>query len=798
MVNPVEAHESDPEDRRARNEFEMLVAAERAGRAVGESVARWWYELGTAADSVLTRTSLDELFQHALVTMREALGTDAVAVLLANDEEDELVARVSVGLHEPVTLELQIRAGEGMAGRVLATREPLVVADLSTVQLVSPALRESGMQSVVAVPIILDGRVLGVLHAGSHELGHFTAMDARMLEQVADRMAGALGRVRLFETERIARLRAEQVADRLARLQNITSLLAGASSRAEVATVLAATMSSKGPNGEMARADVWLVHDEPTRLVRSTEEPLSRAEFDEIAMDDDLPVAVVARENEAAYVSSAEDGATRFPAWSARRVARTALAVLPLSIKEECVGILALTYPAEHDFDLDERDFLTTVVDQASQAIDKARIYEELEKLATISAFLARAAKVMAEAPDVQEALDRLATLALAALGDLCLIDVLADDGSLQRMVARHRDPAAQHLVDELHSNYPPDPQGQHPAADVVLTGTPSWSGQMSDEFLRSTTRDERHYFLTKALGFRSYLTVPLAADEQVIGSITFVSGTRSFRVHDVAFAQELAQQVAAVVANAQRFELADHTAHVLQESLLPHGPPEIAGVRTATRYVPSTRGLDVGGDFYDLVTLPGSRLGFMIGDVAGHDRSAAAMMGQLRSAARALAGQVHTPGELVAALRWSWDLLGFERMATGLFGELDTSTGELRVASAGHHPPLMAGPEGARYLPVMPASPFGAPETVATEWHGRIDPGQVLLLYTDGVVDDRRAGAEVSMDRLARTVADGDVEPQAVCQRVIEGLTTERADDVALLALAVDPGPAPHRPSSS
>jgi serine/threonine-protein kinase RsbW len=173
-------------------------------------------------------------------------------------------------------------------------------------------------------------------------------------------------------------------------------------------------------------------------------------------------------------------------------------------------------------------------------------------------------------------------------------------------------------------------------------------------------------------------------------------------------------------------------------------------------------------------------------------------MMGQLRSAARALAGQVQTPGELVAALRWSWDLLGFERMATGLFGELDPSTGELLMASAGHHPPLMVGAEGARYLPVKPASPFGAPETVATEWHGRIDPGEVLLLYTDGVVDDRGAGAEVSMDRLARTVADGEVEPQAVCQRVIEALTTERVDDVALLALAVDPGPAPSRPTES
>lgn len=794
MVNPVDIPGGDPApgplDRTARNEFEKLVAAEQAGLAVGESVARWWNELDVSADSLRSGNSLDDLFRNALTAMREALGTDAVSVLLANDQQDELIARAAVGLDQEVSLELQIRAGEGMAGRVLASRKPLVVRDLSRIQLASPLLTESGMQSVVAVPIVLDDRVLGVLHAGSHQLDRFTEMDARMLEQVADRMAGALGRIQLFETERIARLRAERMADRLDRLQSITSLLAGTSSPAEVATVLAGAMSSKGPNSELDRADVWLVHDEPARLVRTLEEPLADGEFDEIPLDSDVPAAVVFRTNEPVYVASPEEGKARFPAWSARRVAKTAFAVLPLSIKDECVGILALIYPGEHRFELDERDFLTTVVDQASQAIDKARLYEEQAQLATISAFLANAAKVMAEAPGFQDALDRLATLALAALGDLCLIDVLDDNDSLQRMVARHRDPARQHLVDQLHRRFPPDPRGRHPAADVVRTGRPSWSGRMSDDFLRSTTHDEDHFLLTKALEFSSYLTVPLAADENVIGSITFVSASRSFGGPDVAFAQELAQQVAAVVANAQRFERADHTAHVLQESLLPQRPPEIPGVRTATRYLPSTRGLNVGGDFYDLVMLPSQRLGFMIGDVAGHDRSAAAMMGQLRSAARALAGQVASPGELVAALKWSWDLLGFERLATGLFGELDPSTGELILASAGHHPPLMVESGRARYLPVAPASPFGAPDTDAAELHGLIRPGQLLLLYTDGVIDDRRIGAEASMDRLAHIVVDGEVEPQAVCQRVIEALTTERVDDVALLALALDPVP--------
>jgi hypothetical protein len=89
-----------------RDEFEALRTAQEAGTAVGESIGRWWNELGVAADSLMARTSLDDLFRHALATMREALATDAVSVLLANDEEDELIARASVGLGEEVSLEL--------------------------------------------------------------------------------------------------------------------------------------------------------------------------------------------------------------------------------------------------------------------------------------------------------------------------------------------------------------------------------------------------------------------------------------------------------------------------------------------------------------------------------------------------------------------------------------------------------------------------------------------------------------------------------------------------------------------
>jgi serine/threonine-protein kinase RsbW len=401
------------------------------------------------------------------------------------------------------------------------------------------------------------------------------------------------------------------------------------------------------------------------------------------------------------------------------------------------------------------------------------------------SDFLAKSAQILAEASTFEGALGRLAELSLTALGDICLIDVVDEQGSIVRKVALHRDPTRQPLVQRLSLNYSPDPKGRHPVIDVIATGHTHWSPEMSDDFLRDTTRDSDHFALVKELNFRSYLAVPLLTGGEILGSLTIVSAGRSFSPDDVSFAERLAQQVAAVVYNARQYDATLRTAHILQQSLLPRSLPDVPGLQVETRYLPGTRGLEVGGDFYDLVVLPSRRAGFMIGDVAGHDQDAAAMMGQLRSAARALAGRVHSPASLVKELQWSWDILGFDRIATALFGRLDQRNGDLILASAGHHPPLVITPGGSRFLPVLPSAALGAPATVAVNWEGRLRKGDTLLLYTDGALDDgTRDGGGIG--RLARVASSGDNHPSAVCERVVSALPANRSDDVALLALTL------------
>src|SRR5579864_1096951 len=118
-------------------EVEKFLAVQRTARAVADSAAGWWRELTQAAESVVSVKSLDLLYRDILVAIKDVLGADEVSLLLANEAEDELIARASIGLGEDETVDLRIPAGQGMAGQVLVTRQPLIINDLSQITLVS-------------------------------------------------------------------------------------------------------------------------------------------------------------------------------------------------------------------------------------------------------------------------------------------------------------------------------------------------------------------------------------------------------------------------------------------------------------------------------------------------------------------------------------------------------------------------------------------------------------------------------------------------------------------------------------
>jgi PAS domain-containing protein len=435
--------------------------------------------------------------------------------------------------------------------------------------------------------------------------------------------------------------------------------------------------------------------------------------------------------------------------------------------------------------------YLRDDTERRAQEAEQRQALDDLLASHEHQAFLLQAADIIAQADGYGETLERLASVAVPVLADLCLVDARTMDGRVVRMAARHADPALQPLADELASKYAPDPTGHHPSVEVMQTGRARWSESMPDEFLRSTTRDDEHYALLKRLGFTSYMTLPLVADNLILGSITLVSAGsgRRFGYPDLALADEFTSCVAQVVAAAHRNDSARLAAHTLQASLLPASLPLVPGLILSVRYLPATVDNDVGGDFYDVITSPTGVTTVVIGDVAGHDMTAAAIMGKLRTAARVLAGQATGPRHFIEMLRRGWDNLEVERMATLLIASLDPASGELRVASAGHPPPLLVDDDGASFLEVKPTTPLGAPRAPIKEWRGTLAEGATLLLFTDGLVEDRHRSFEDGAATLMRA-ATGHRGPDDLCDRVLSALVPREAhndDDIAMVALARD-----------
>ncbi len=422
------------------------------------------------------------------------------------------------------------------------------------------------------------------------------------------------------------------------------------------------------------------------------------------------------------------------------------------------------------------------------QAAERDAVVTTLELTRRRLEFMLRANRVMSEATGFAQTLDRLAEVAVPALGDLCLIDVVDEDGRIRRLSSRHANPSKQHLADELKSRYPPDPEGHHPSAEVMVTAISRWSPHMSDEFLRATTQDDRHLQILKDLSFTSYMTVPLLVGEQVRGTVTLVSAGsgRRYSERDLEGVEELAEQIAGVVEHARLYDSERRISHTLQQSLLPERLPDVEGLSLAARYLPADDDVEVGGDWYDVIRLGPGRAGLVVGDVQGHDMVAASVMGQLRPGLSLLLTEGARPAEALSRLNAFMVRSNVSHIATVLVAELDLSTGQLVVASAGHPAPVVIGPDGARSLTVSPSPPLGVSGAVFNEEAISIGDDAVLF-FTDGLVErrdrDPDEGLKALLDAAERS-------PHREAAELIDGVTAQlvtdepRADDVAILAV--------------
>ena len=284
--------------------------------------------------------------------------------------------------------------------------------------------------------------------------------------------------------------------------------------------------------------------------------------------------------------------------------------------------------------------------------------------------------------------------------------------------------------------------------------------------------------------GIQVMLGVPLLASGQAIG-VLHVGRKRTapFTAADAELLEVVADRVAGATRTRQ-LEIERAAARVLQRSLLPSALPAIPGMELAARYMPAG-GNDLGGDWYDAFVLPSGQLWIVTGDVGGHGFRAAVVMGRLRSTIRAYALEERPPEEVLDLADRKLQHFEPEEIATVACAVTAPPFDAVRLAIAGHPPPVLAVPgEPAVLLDVDTGLPLGAP---AEEHHAStvvpMAPGAVLLLYTDGLVERRTEPLDVGFDRLLATVVPD--RPDAVCRRVIRGLIGDDlpSDDVAVFA---------------
>jgi anti-sigma regulatory factor (Ser/Thr protein kinase) len=289
----------------------------------------------------------------------------------------------------------------------------------------------------------------------------------------------------------------------------------------------------------------------------------------------------------------------------------------------------------------------------------------------------------------------------------------------------------------------------------------------------------------------RSMLTLPLAARGTVLGILTLLrtADRPPFDETDVAYLRELAARAALSVDNARLHRMEAKTALTLQRSMLPTRPPRIPGVLIAHRYIPGDRRAEVGGDWFDAIQLPGSRVALVVGDVMGHGLHSAVAMGRFRTAMQTLAALDLPPGQILRHLDNLSQRLGDDHLATCLYAVYDPIARTCTLASAGHVPPVLVHPDGRGELLEIPSgAPIGVGGVPFAAREVKVSDGSMLVLCTDGLVEMRGGDIGDGLAALCGDIVDPRRSPDEVCDTVLERLhTDDRNDDLALLIARFD-----------
>ncbi len=403
--------------------------------------------------------------------------------------------------------------------------------------------------------------------------------------------------------------------------------------------------------------------------------------------------------------------------------------------------------------------------------------------------FLLDAGKMLGASLDPERTLESLARLAVPRLAESAAVYMPEADGSLGMRVIAHQDPAKLELARDLVRRFPATSSTEG-IVTVMRTGESVLVPHMPPEALAAVARDEEHAAALREIGISSVITVPLRAGGATIGVLQLVNSTpgRIASEAERRVAESLAARASIALDNARLFARERQIAAAFQSAALPVSLPDVPGLALDAVYEPGSSESLVGGDWYDALRLRDGRLVVSVGDVAGSGLEAAVIMSGMRQAVRTVAHVYADPVMILDAADRTLKNEHPEQVVTAFVGVFDPVTHELTYALAGHPPPLVRRAGGALDVLSIPELPLGLRTRADADDSRtvRLEPGDLLVLYTDGVTEATHDVLEGERRLHAAVAAVDPAGPHPARAIAAEVLPEHASDDVAILTLHV------------
>ncbi len=664
---------------------------------------------------------------------------------------------------------------------------------------VERALSEDGTYELEHRVVRPDGQVRWLARRGAvfHDDSGVIAGTRGVVVDITERKLAEEERSRLLAAEQDARLAAERAAGRVARLQAVTAGLSDARTTPDVAEVIV----EQGTEAmEAASGAVCILNDAGDQLevIRQVGLHLSALErYQTFALDAPLPASEALRERRLVLLGSLQERDERYPALVGMPARNVSFAVIPLLVGGRMLGSIAIGWPEERSFDDTDIAFLTALGQQAAQALDRAQFYEAEHARAQRQSFLAEASRLLGSTLDYEQALDAMARLAVPEMADAVSVHLL-EDGVLRTvaMAATELDGGAE----GQRPDRPPWCFGATQLLEVAAGGTPRLVARVEEEHRRAWAADGAGPSTSDEAGCCSALAVPLLGHDKALGALVVAMGSsgRQFGPVDVAFLEDVAGRAATAITNIRAHLARTAIAHTLQHSLLPPEVPVLPGLEVAARYRPLGDEVEVGGDFYDVFAAGGGRWGVVIGDVSGKGVPAASLTALARYTVRTAAGGGSGPSGVLDVLNNSiLDDGAGERFCTVALALIHhDSAGVHFVLSCGGQPlPMLVDSGGdVRSVgePGMAIGLFANPEL--TDVSITLGPEEILVLYTDGVVEARSPAGAFADGLLEATLKqcagrNAEAVADAIESALFEFAGGRPRDDTAILVIRRPPG---------